>query len=341
MMNGSDSRSFNDSIHDDEFSCSLPDLSASNVTNHDFWTISSVYMFGTPLAAVLKFLVVFVLSIIYIPLIILAMAKKKNYRNKVHDVIFINHSVTSVLLALVLLIFSVVFEFSRGAEFIYGGSDSAHCGVCAFAGFLLILLNTILLHNLALHSIWFYILFSHPIGNKFTAKKVALCIFLIWFISFWVAIPPVIGFGSFEFDRDFGACIPRLTGVSKTGTENRAYVAFLLLEPLLPVGLSFILNLQSTKTTILNTVRSSSQRMNTTYGWFDGSQRLLEAFLSFMLPSVLYLPIIIISFLIIGKSPDNFPRELLVICWLLYIFNPLFQTPVYTQRFDLIIRLLT
>ena len=293
-----------------------------------------MYLFGTPLAAVLKFLVVFVLSIIYIPLIILAMAKEGIRQNKVHGIIFINHSVTSVLLALVLLIFSVVFEFSRGAEFIYGGSDSARCGICAFAGFLLILLNTILLHNVALHSIWFYIIFSHPLYHGFTPKKVGMCIFLIWFISFWVAIPPVVGFGSFEFDHDFGACIPRLTGVSKTGTENCAYVAFLLLEPLLPVGLSFILNLLSTRTTILHTMRGN-RRTTTTYGWFDGSQRLLEAFLSFMLSSILYFPIIIISFLIIGKSPDNFPRELLVICWLLYICNALFQAPVYTQRFKL------
>ena len=306
MANGSDSRSFNDSIHgSDEFSCSLPDLSASNITDHEFWTISSVYLFGTPLAAVLKFLVVFVLSIIYIPLIILAMAKEGIRHNKVHGIIFINHSVTSVLLALVLLIFSVVFEFSRGAEFIYGGSDSARCGICAFAGFLLILLNTILLHNVALHSVWFYIIFSHPLYHGFTPKKVGMCIFLIWF---WVAISPVIGFGSFEFDHDFGACIPRLTGVSKTGTENRVYVAFLLLEPLLPVGLSLILNLLSARTIILHTMRGNRQ----------GTQQVLEGFLSIMLSSILYLPIIIISFLIISISPNNFPRELLVICWLLY-----------------------
>lgn len=107
----------NNSFRDVEFSCSLPHLSASNVTDHEFWTISNTYLFGTPLAAVLKFLLIFILFIIYIPLIILAVAQKRFRRNRVYILIFINHSATSVLLALVLLIFSVVFEFSRDAEF--------------------------------------------------------------------------------------------------------------------------------------------------------------------------------------------------------------------------------
>lgn len=189
---------------------------------------------------------------------------------------------------------------------------------------------------MALHSVWIYILLVHPF-HKIKLKNAVICIVLIWFVSFWIAIPPVIGFGSFSFDRDFGACIPQLTGVSRTGTENRAYLPFLLLEPLLPVSISFILNLITTRTAVLhkkNYIRQK-ERLRPTYGWLDASQRMLEAFLSFLVSSVLYSPIIIISFLIIGKSPDNFPRELFIICWLLYFFNSLFQTPVYILRFKL------
>ena len=301
-----------------EFSCSMSDLSTSEVVDHSFWILNQDLIFGIPLVAVLKLLVFLLTFITYMFLTVTVIAKRQ-LRQQKHHPLTINLGIAGVLNSVTILLFGVAFEISPGAEFVYGGSDAVRCGVCSFAGFLFVLFNTILLHTLAANSIVRFVLLV-VVFTKMSKHHLRATVVLIWFISFWIAILPVAGFGLYEFDNDFGACIPRLTGISKSGVENRAYVGFLLLEALIPLCVTIFANLVSCRSTLRHVSRTRKKRNETD---LKQVQKFVEIFTAFSVASILWIPIIIIAFIIITTSPETLSREIYVTCWLLYLCNPM------------------
>lgn len=307
-----------DSNGSQEFSCSMSDLSTSGIVDRSFWILNQNLIFDIPLVAVLK-LVVFLLTFMtYMFLTVMAIAKRQLRQQKDHP-LTLSLGIAGVLNSVTILLFGVAFEISPGAEFVYGGSDAVRCGVCMFAGFLFVLFNTVLLHTLATKSIVRFVLLV-IVFTKMNKHHLRATVVLIWFISFWIAISPVAGFGLYEFDRDFGACIPRLTGDSKTGVVNRAYVAFLFLEALIPLCVTVFANLVTCRS-ILQHVSRTRKKENETD--LKQIQNFVEIFTAFWVASILWIPIIIITFIIITTSPETFSRELYVTCWLLYLCNPM------------------
>ena len=150
-------------------------------------------------------------------------------------------------------------------------------------------------------------------------KIVAIVIIIVWFISFWIAIAPVIGFGSYEFDWNFGACIPSHTGQSKTGVENRAYIAFLFLEGIIPLGTSIYACLATCRIA----VKHRSTRVKVGADSLKKFQKTLETFMSILIFCILWTLLVIYSFAIIA-TPD-LSDEVYIICWLFYLCNPVFQ----------------
>ena len=128
------------------------------------------------------------------------------------------------------------------------------------------------------------------------------------------------GFGLYEFDRDFGACIPRLTGNSKTGVENRAYVAFLFLEALIPLSIIIFTNVITCRILLRHVKRTKNEAIELIQ---KRTQNSVEIFIAFWIASILWIPIIIVTFVMIATSSETFSKELYVTCWLLYLCNPL------------------
>lgn len=149
-------------------------------------------------------------------------------------------------------------------------------------------------------------------------------IFLVWFVSFWIAIPPVMGFGQLSFDRDFGACIPQLDGMSMARIQNRFYVGFLFIESLLLVGLILVCSIIVMKSAAKHIIGRSTR------------QRIIETLLTLLSSIIPWIPIAIITIVIIAVSPSSVSKEVYISCWICYISNPVFRIPEYALflKFD-------
>ena len=152
-----------------EFSCTLSALSTSSIEDHGYWTLNPNILFGTPLVAVIKFMVTILFSIIGV-FVITALIGHKELRRRSNYPLLLNHTVVVILHSMTLLLFGIVVEFSPNAEFEYGSSDSVRCGMCTFAGFPFILFNTVLLRTVAMKTLVLYenlaFVFSHKLNKK-------------------------------------------------------------------------------------------------------------------------------------------------------------------------------
>ena len=312
-----------------EFSCSLSTLSMSMIEDHDYWTLNPSILFGTPIVAVIKFMITILLLIIGI-FVIMALTCRRKLRGFSEFPLFLNQTVVVILHSITLLLFGLVVEFSPQGEFPYGSSDSVRCGMCTFAGFLFILFNTVLLHTVAMNFLVLYEKLVFVFTKKLSRKVNTIMVIVFWFISFWIAIAPVLGFGSYEFDLNFGACIPSHTGQSTAGVTNRAYIAFVYLEGVVPLGISIYAWMAACRATLQSTKRQYvryNKEKEVGAGLLRKSQRLLEVFMALLTFAILWIPLAIMAFVIIANP--ELSSDVYIICWLFYVCNPLFQL-VYT-----------
>ena len=142
-------------LNETEFSCSLSALSTSTIEDHAYWTLNPNILFGTPVVAVIKFMITILLFIVGI-FVTMALICRRKLRGFNEFPLFLNQTVVVILHSITLLLFELVVEFSPQAEFVYGNSDSVHCGMCTFAGFLFVLFNTVLLHTVAMNFLVLY-----------------------------------------------------------------------------------------------------------------------------------------------------------------------------------------
>ena len=298
----------------------MSNLSQSAIANDSVWSLSNNLLYDTPLVATVK-LLVFLLTLITCLLVVSFSYKKKQ---NPFTAVVVNMAIADILCSVTLLIFAISPEMVQ--RFAFGGNDSARCGVCAFAGFLLIFFSSVSLHTytvLIVQRTHFLVYVLRTKWWKKTWAKIVL-ILLVWFVSFWIAIPPVMGFGEQHFDCDFGACIPRLDGMSMAGIQNRSYVGFLFIESLLLVGLILVCSIIVMKSTA-KFIRGRSER-----------QRIIETLLTLLSSIIPWIPIAIITIVIIAVSPSSVSKEVYISCWLCYISNPLFRIPEYALflKFD-------
>ena len=233
----------------------------------------------------------------------------------------VNMAIADILYSVTLLIFAISPEMVQ--RFAFGGNDSARCGVCAFAGFLLIFFSSVSLHTYAVYIAQRVHFLVYVWRTGWWRKKwtKTVLIFLVWFVSFWIAIPPVMGFGQQHFDRDFGACIPRLDGMSMNGIQNRSYVGFLFIEALIFMGFILVGNILTMRSLVKHSTHSRNR---------SDRQRMIETLLTLLSSIFPWIPIAIITIVIIAVPPSSLSKEVYTICWIFYFSNPVFRIPEYT-----------
>ena len=303
-----------------DFSCTMSDLNQSTITNDSIWSLNNNLLFDTPLVATVK-LLVFLLTFITSLLVVLFSYKQgQKQRQYPFTAFVVNMAIADVLYSVTLLIFAISPEIIR--RFAFGGNDSARCGVCAFAGFLLIFFSSVSLHAYACiiaQRVHFFMCIFRAGWWKKKCTKIVF-ILLVWFVSFWIAIPPVLGFGHQHFDRDFGACIPRLDGMSMTGIPNRSYVGFLFIEALIFMGFILVGSVLMMRSLVKHITRYSDR---------SGRQRMIETFLTLLSSIIPWIPIAVITIVIIAVPPSSLSKEVYIACWLCYISNTVFRIPEY------------
>ena len=218
-----------------DFTCALPTnlLSANNISDDTFWTLNKNNILGLPLPDIVK-----LLYCIFMPIFAVLLIRKLKFPKKVIFSLKILHflyAISSILLALTVFIFGFLLQVTPSGDFFYGSSDTIRCQVCALAGFLLIYFSTLALHAyaswlLAVVASLVLCVFRCAPDSKSNERLAISLLVASLLVSFLVAVLPITGFGQYEYDRDLGLCLPRVTGQGRIGIENRAYVSFLAAE---------------------------------------------------------------------------------------------------------------
>ncbi len=296
------------------FTCALPSelLSRNNITNDSFWTINEYNILGQPVPDVLKVLYIIFLTIVSL-MLLRERSKLKVDCLLLNKVFFSYYIICGISLVFTVLLFGVLPQINPSGEFFYGSSDTTRCAVCEFAGFLFIFFNSLALHCYACwYSIILWLLFSDTTFTprlKTHYRITTSSLILASFISFWVAIPPIFGFGRFEFDRDLGLCLPRVTGESHRGIENRSYITFLAIESLIPVIICFAMLIGHLCLSVKEYFeQSNSLPLHNVFGYGFG------VFLW-----------MISLFIMLSLIPETSSQISYVYCWLFYMMSFLLQ----------------
>ncbi len=225
------------------FNCLASDaLSSFNITDPTHWMISDNLQGAAPVLAAI-YAIFFTLAFIWNLFIVITYLVKYKLLKEPGNLFLFNLALADLLVAVTVMIFSFVAQ--AGSEFVFGYTDVVRCNVCDFAGFCTMFFIFMSFHLLAALSIDRFIQLTYPLRYKrlMSLWRAVIVIIISWVVSFIVAILPFLGFGQYEFNRQFGSCIPRFTGPNlKSGANNFFYVAFAVVEALIPIIIIGITN---------------------------------------------------------------------------------------------------
>ena len=320
----------------EEFSCLNTDmLSGTMVTNETVWTILPELHYGTPYVATVVF-IFFVVSFLWNLFIIVTYFVKYWLLKEPGNIFLLSLAFFDIFLTVSMTLLSFITEVRRA--YIFGNDDITRCRVCDMLGFFFVFLVSGSLHLLAALSVDRFIHLARPLRyNKIMKRWIAvLMVVLITILSFIIAILPIAaGFGQYEFNIRFGACLPRLTGTSRAGISNLFFFTFIIAEALIPIFILAVTNVFTFR--IIRKFLRRNLRRRSTYRKREdltGDQRkhqqqqnqLVKVFGALFIANVItWSLIIVIIFVVNGVSATLVPDELYIFGWLCYLTNPLFH----------------
>ncbi len=225
------------------FNCLASDtLSSFNITNRTHWEITEELQGAAPVLATI-YAIFFALAFFWNLFIVITYLAKYKLLKEPGNLFLFNLALADLLVAVTVMIFSSVAQ--AGGEFIFGYTDIVRCNVCDLAGFCTMFFVFMSFHLLAALSIDRFIQLTYPLRYKrlMSLWRAVIVISISWIVSFIIGILPFLGFGQYEFNRQFGSCIPRFTGTNlKSSVNNFFYVIFAALEALIPIIIIGITN---------------------------------------------------------------------------------------------------
>lgn len=322
------------------FSCrNFSFLSSSNLTNVSHWQILGNLQVGATVVGVL-ILLFFIIATIWNLFIVITFFVKHSLLKEPANIFLLNVALTDLLICLTTMVFSFVTAF--GQEFVFGSSDVTRCTVCNMSGFFIVFLIFVTLHLLMALSIDRFILLSRPLRykrlmNRWRATLICIIVYVICFI---LAVLPLAGFGEYEFNARFAACVPRFTP-----TANFFYVVILAVESLIPIVVLAITNVWTyrlvSKFLKRNFKRKSTYRrkeqMVGSKGREDEGEKhqkqqkqLVKVFGALFIANIIsYTPTIVTIFLflalILNGRENIIPSEVYIIGFVSFLTNSVFH----------------
>ena len=316
------------------FSCRMMNndrLDRSAITNETIWRLSEKLVEARFAVAGIE-LVFCLVAFLWNVFIILAMLSRRRMLKEPSNIYLLSLSVSHFMLTVTILPITLNTLFTN--EYNYGSSDYARCCVCNFSGIMLMVLTSVALHTLAALSVDRFIILLSPLKYRRYVNwwKALLVVLLIWFISFWIGIPPVMGFGKYQFNPILANCHPVWTG------SDFNYVRFVIFESLIPITLLIVTNIWTVK--IIYVFMKKRLRRRTNIRRHEGRRSIHEEGLRhrrkqwilvrtytalFVVYIISYTPIFIVAIIsnFISLQPLSWPLELIVFGWLCYFINPL------------------
>lgn len=318
-----------------KFDCINPaDLSLFNVTDNEFWSLrESVRGGGIPIA-LFEAIIVFVALIWNLFIVITYIVKFKLLKEPA-NILLLSLAVNDILICLLVVPFSLVAAVN--GEFVIGSNDVVRCQTCSTQGFFFIFLTVVQVHLIALLSIDRCIAlisvnrFRNPLKYKSVknvwatvAGVIAVCA-----VCFILSVPPAFGFGEWEFNRNFGLCMPQWTPI----LPNGLYMGIVILECFIPIFVIALTNVWTYKIVhrfLSKNVQRKKSFRNTKHEVNEEEllhrkqqHQLVKVFGALLIANIVtWFPIIIMFFVVIITSGENVPEYLYIIGWLCYLLSP-------------------
>ena len=323
MASNSGSGSVNDT-----FSCRTSYLNPDAVTDTEFWSLRESVIRGGPAIAFFESLI-FCVAVGWNLFIVITYILKYKLLKEPANIFLFSLAITDILICVLVVPFTIVSAAT--GEFLIGNNDVGRCIACSTQGFFYILLTMVSLHLLAMLSIDRCMLLSNPLryrryGRAWLAIFGVCC---VWVLCFVLTIPPAFGFGEWEFNRNFGLCLPRWTPNS-----NFYYTVFVILEALIPIIVLAVTHLWTYKVVKRflkrNLKRQKSFKFTEKEIAIEDSKhekqqtQLVKVFGALFIANIITWTPTVIIFISVGiTGGDNIPDWTYIIGWLTYLTNPM------------------
>ena len=296
------------------------------------WQLAPEVQDGRPYVATVEaiFLVVGLLWNIFV---LLCYSLKPKLLKEPANIYLCNLALINFLLTI--LITMPCFTVEVAGEFIFGDSDYVRCHICDFLGVVLHTFISLSLHTMAALSVDRFIILFRPLKYKmiFNWKKALAIQITLWIVSVAISIPPIFGFGKYEFNLVFAACNARWTGQGTLGLRNIDYVTFFGLEAIIPIAVLTVTNIGVIKIVkqFLKS-RVTRQRSFRSDGK-DGAEeerkykrqqnQLIKVFGALFIAHILcWTPVLTVTFIALGIGPTRIPIQVFLVSWLAYLTIP-------------------
>lgn len=258
------------------------------------------------------------------------------------NIFLFNLALVDFLITISNMLISLVSESAR--EFVFGSTDVLRCNLCDAFGFFLIFLIAVSLHTLAALSVDRFILLAWPLKYKsIVSKRVAVIVLcVIWLICVLIALPPLFGFGQFEFNTNFGACLPRFRNDPLLSPYNFHYVLLVAIEALFPLCFLAVTNIWTYKI-VSKVLKKNFRRRKTfhegikveekreTLRHQNQQQQLIKVFAAlFVAHLISWTPVIVVVFIIAWVDAAKIPPQVYIFGWICYLTNPVFHPIIET-----------
>ena len=313
------------------FSCHMSGrLDRTVVTNETIWRLSENLAEARFAIAGIE-LVLCLIAFLWNLFIILAMFSRRHMLKEPTNIYLLSLSMSHFMLTVTILPITLNAMLTNGYN--YGSSDYARCCVCNFSGTMLMMLSSVALHTLAALSVDRFIILLSPLKYRRYVNwwKALIVVLLIWFVSFWIGIPPVFGLGQYRFNQVLANCHPVWTG------SDFNYVRFVLFESLIPIVLLIVTNVWTVK--IVSVFMKKRLQRRTIIRRYEGQHSIDEEELQnrrkqwllvrtfttlFVVYIISYTPTFIVAITsnFISLQSLAWPVELVVFGWLCYFINP-------------------
>lgn len=321
--------------NDTVFSCISSLLDRNGVTNQTFWTLQESVADGGVAIAVLLSLIL-CLSFGWNLFIVIAYMMKYKLLTEPANIFLFSLAVIDLLVGLMLIPSAIVT--SASGQFGLGNSDVIRCLACSIDGFSVVFLSLLSLYILTLLSIDRCLLLSSPIKYKQYCRSwhAIVAVVVMSIISFMTALPPVMKFGEWEFNRQIGICLPRWTP-----RTNLFYVALPLMQVIVLILVIATTNIWTYKIVSMFLKASFARQISfrttpeeATQENFKHNRQQRQVAKVFGILLVTYIvswtPIAVMFFVVFITEGRGIPAWIYTIGWFLYLGNPVIHPIIET-----------
>ena len=316
------------------FSCLNLPLNDSYITNDTFWEANaSGQAANYAISSIVS--IYFVVAFAWNLFIIMTYILKFRLLKEPANIFLFNLAIVDFMVTITIMLYTVIIL--AASKFVFGNSDFARCTACDAFGFFFDVLIAVSNHTLVALSFDRFILLAKPLRYKaiVTTWKAVVVMVVIWVVSLLIGLPPLLGFGQYEFNGRLGACLPRFSG-ERNGFKNLSYLILAVADILICLLLLLLTNVWTYKIITKFLQRSLVRRRSfrdTPAGqtaeddrFQKQQQQLLKVFSAlFVAHLVSWSPFIIVILILSGLSADQvtkIPNVIFVLGWLAYLTHP-------------------